>query len=273
MSNQTGEPLLQIEGLHVAFRAPSGNVLAVDGVDLSLRPGETLGVVGESGSGKSVTALSVLRLLPSPPAEVRAASLTFGGEDLLRAREARMREIRGAEIAMIFQDPMTSLNPVMTVGEQVAEAIRLHRKLPRREAWAQAVEALRGVGIPDAHLRARDYPHQFSGGMRQRVMIAMAVSCEPRLLIADEPTTALDVTVQAEILALLRRLREERGMAILLITHDLAVVAEFCDAVAVMNAGKVVERAPARDLFAFPRHPYTQRLLASTFDLETTSER
>ncbi|MBW3624696.1 MAG: ABC transporter ATP-binding protein [Armatimonadetes bacterium] len=262
------DPLLDIRGLKVAFHTPGGSVTAVDDVSLSLRPGQALGLVGESGSGKSVTALSVLRLLPTPPAEIQSGSITFAGESLLDASPRRMREIRGGEIAMIFQDPMTSLNPVMTVGEQVAEAVRLHRKVNRREAWARAVAALQEMGLRDAAARAKDYPHQFSGGMRQRVMIAMAVACDPRLLIADEPTTALDVTVQAEILGLLRRLREERGLSILLITHDLGVVAEFCDEVAVMYAGQIVERAPARVLFESPKHPYTRGLLASTPDLE-----
>ncbi len=261
-------PLLSIEDLSVRFHTPAGDVTAVDGVNLTLQGGGAHGLVGESGSGKSVTALATLRLLPTPPAEIASGTIRLSGEALLSASEARIRQVRGGEIAMIFQDPMTSLNPVMRVGDQVAEAVRLHRNAGRREAWRIAVDSLAEMGIGDAAARARQYPHQFSGGMRQRVMIAMAVACEPRLLIADEPTTALDVTVQAEILALLRRLRQERGMAVLLITHDLGVVAEFCDDVAVMYAGRIVERASVEALFSTPLHPYTQGLLASTPDPE-----
>jgi oligopeptide/dipeptide ABC transporter ATP-binding protein len=266
MASPDSDALLEVRDLRVEFHMPAGIASAVNGVDLSLQRGQALGLVGESGSGKSVTALSILRLLPTRSARIPSGSVLWRGESLLDASLSRMRSIRGAEIAMIFQDPMTSLNPVMTIGAQVAEAVRLHRKMSRKEAWNEAVRALSDVGIPDAGQRARDYPHQFSGGMRQRAMIAMAVSCEPELLIADEPTTALDVTVQAEILALLRRLREERGLAILLISHDLGVIAEFCDEAAIMYAGRIVERSSAAQLFESPRHPYAQGLLQSTPD-------
>jgi peptide/nickel transport system ATP-binding protein/oligopeptide transport system ATP-binding protein len=222
-----------------------------------------LGVVGESGSGKSVTALSVMRLIPSPPGRIAGGRVLFDGQDLLTVPEREMRQLRGGAIAMVFQDPLSSLNPVLTVGFQVAEAIALHQGVGRTEAWERAVEALRMVRIPDPEVKARQYPHQLSGGQRQRVMIAMAFSCRPRLVIADEPTTALDVTVQRQVLQLMRRLRREFGTAIMLITHDLGVVAETCDRVAVMYAGRVVETAPAIDLFSQPRHPYTRALLAS----------
>jgi oligopeptide transport system ATP-binding protein len=256
-------PLLAVEDLHVLFRTPAGVVHAVNGVSFELAQGEALGLVGESGCGKSVTALSIVRLLPMPPAEITRGSVRFNGEELLTAPQSRMRQIRGGEIAMVFQDPMTSLNPVMTVGSQIAEALLLHRTRSRKEAWALAVEALERVHIPDAAHRARDYPHTFSGGMRQRVMLAMAVASRPRLLIADEPTTALDVTLQAEILELLQELRREYELSIVLITHDLAVVSQFCDTVAVMYAGKIVEWAPAEMLFGSPMHPYTVGLLES----------
>jgi peptide/nickel transport system ATP-binding protein len=257
------EPLLEVRGLKTRFSLEEGSVLAVDDVSFSLPPGGTLGVVGESGCGKSVTALSVMRLVPDPPGRVVAGEIRFKGRDLLLLPEEEMRRIRGNKISMIFQEPMTSLNPVYTVGEQIGEAVRLHQGLDRKQAKARAVEMLRQVGIPAPEQRVDAYPHQLSGGMRQRVMIAMALACNPELVIADEPTTALDVTIQAQILDLLKRLQAERGMAVMLITHDLGVVAESCDAVVVMYAGRVVEQAPVRALFSRPAHPYTAGLLRS----------
>jgi oligopeptide/dipeptide ABC transporter ATP-binding protein len=257
------EPLIQIDGLSVEFRLNGTAARAVDGVCLEVRPGEMLGIVGESGSGKSVTALSVMRLIPSPPGRIVGGRILFEGRDLLTLPEREMRNLRGGAIAMVFQDPLSSLNPVLTVGFQVAEAIALHQEVGRDEAWRRAIEALRLVRIPDPEVKARQYPHQLSGGQRQRVMIAMAFSCRPRLVIADEPTTALDVTVQRQVLQLMRRLRREFDTAIILITHDLGVVAETCDRVAVMYGGRVVESAPVGELFAQPRHPYTKALLAS----------
>jgi peptide/nickel transport system ATP-binding protein len=257
------EPLLEVRGLKTRFSMEEGPVLAVDDVSFSLPPGGTLGVVGESGCGKSVTALSVMRLVPDPPGRVVAGEIRFKGRDLLALPEEEMRRIRGNQISMVFQEPMTSLNPVYTVGEQIGEAARLHQGLDRKQARTRAVEMLRQVGIPAPEQRVEAYPHQLSGGMRQRVMIAMALSCNPELVIADEPTTALDVTIQAQILDLLKRLQAERGMAVMLITHDLGVVAESCDAVVVMYAGRVVEQAPVRALFRQPAHPYTAGLLRS----------
>jgi oligopeptide/dipeptide ABC transporter ATP-binding protein len=254
--------LLEVKDLQTHFRTRAGVVRAVDGVSFTLDRGELLGLVGESGCGKSVTALSVMRLV-APPGRIVAGEIKFDGEDLMRASESRLREIRGDDIAMIFQDPMTSLNPVYTVGEQIAEALRLHRKLNRQQARDAAVEAMREVAIPDPGRRADDYPHQLSGGMRQRVMIAMALACDPRLLIADEPTTALDVTIQAQILELIDGLRRTRNLAVLLITHDLGVVAEVADRVAVMYTGRIVEESPVAELFARPKHPYTEGLLRS----------
>ncbi len=235
---------------------------AVDGVSFSIGEGELLGLVGESGCGKSITALSVMRLI-APPGKIVGGSIKFKGEELLTANSERMREIRGNDIAMIFQDPMTSLNPVFTVGEQIAEALRLHRNLDKKAAWAAAIDAMREVAIPSPERRVNDYPHQLSGGMRQRVMIAMALACDPELLIADEPTTALDVTIQAQILELLNELRRTRNLAVLLITHDLGVVAEVADRVCVMYTGKIVEQSGVNELFARPKHPYTQGLLRS----------
>ena len=256
-------PLLEIRGLRVSFRSEDGRVPAVRGLDLVLREGETLALVGESGCGKSVTALSILRLVATPPGAYDAGEIRFAGEDLLRVSEARIRAVRGNDIAMIFQEPMTSLNPVFPVGDQVAEAIELHQRTGSKEARARAVDALRRVGIPAPEQRADEYPHQLSGGMRQRVMIAMALACSPKLLIADEPTTALDVTIQAQILELIAKLQAELGMAVLLITHDLGVVAETAHRVAVMYAGLVVEEAAVAELFERPRHPYSAGLLRS----------
>ncbi|MGE5590518.1 MAG: ABC transporter ATP-binding protein [Bacillota bacterium] len=255
--------LLEVKDLQVRFRTEDGLASAVDGVSFELKKGETLGVVGESGCGKSVTALSVMRLIPMPPGQIGRGQILLEGENLLTKPEAEMRRIRGNEVSMIFQEPMTSLNPVFTVGDQIAEAIQQHQGLSRQTALAQATEDLRLVGIPLPERRIHEYPHQLSGGMRQRVMIAMALSCRPKLLIADEPTTALDVTIQAQILELMKKLRQELGMAIMMITHDLGVVAEMCERVIVMYAGKVVEEAPVDDLFRHPLHPYTVGLLRS----------
>jgi len=266
------EPLLAVRDLVVEFETPRGTVRAVDGVSLTLAHGATLGLVGESGCGKSVTSLAIMRLLDSN-ARIRAGSIRFEGHDVLDLDERAMRRLRGARMAMIFQEPSTSLNPVFTVGAQVAEALRIHRRLSRAAAWAGAVELMRLVEIPDAERRASAYPHELSGGMKQRVMIAMAISCEPALLVADEPTTALDVTIQAQILDLLRGLKERLGMSLLLITHDLGVVAAEADEVVIMYAGRIVERAPSRALFAAPAHPYTQALLASLPRLERREAR
>ena len=261
--------LLEVKNLQTHFPTRNGLVRAVDGVSCYLDAGELLGVVGESGCGKSITALSIMRLI-APPGKIVGGEITFDGKDLLHLSEAQMRAIRGDDIAMIFQDPMTSLNPVFTVGEQIAEALRLHRRLSRKAARAAAIEAMREVSIPDPARRADDYPHQLSGGMRQRVMIAMALACDPKLLIADEPTTALDVTIQAQILELLEELRRHRELAVLLITHDLGVVAEVADRVAVMYTGRVVEESSVAELFARPKHPYTEGLLRSVPKLTIT---
>jgi len=256
-------PLLEVEGLRTGFDTREGFLRAVDGVSFEIAPGGTLGVVGESGSGKSVTALSVMRLIDRPGRIAEGSRILLEGRDLAALGERELGGIRGNEIAMIFQEPMTSLNPVFTVGNQIAESVWLHQGLGSKEALDRAVEMMRLVGIPSAEQRVQDYPHQMSGGMRQRVMIAMALSCNPKLLIADEPTTALDVTVQAQILELMKELRERLGMAILLITHDLGVIAEMVDEVVVMYAGRVVERGPVADVFASPQHPYTEALLDS----------
>ena len=263
MSTNEVKPLLRVDGLKTHFHTRDGVVRAVDGVSFDVRPGETLAIVGESGCGKSVTAMSILRLLPMPPARIVGGRIEFEGRDLLDLSEDEMRRVRGNLISMIFQEPMTSLNPVLTIGRQVAEALVLHRGLSQREAMARAVDMLRKVQIPEAERRVRQYPHELSGGMRQRVMIAMALACGPRLLIADEPTTALDVTIQAQILTLMRQLGAETGAAIILITHDLGVVAEMAQRVVVMYAGRKVEEAPVEALFANPRHPYTVGLLGS----------
>ncbi len=267
------EPLLTVDDLRVHLFTSRGVVRAVDGVAFSLRAGEALGIVGESGCGKTMTALSLMRLIPSPPARIVSGRILFDGDDVVTLDEPRLRALRGNAMAMIYQDPMTTLNPVFTVGEQIAEAVRLHRNATRSAAWARAVEMLELVGIPDPPRCAQSYPHQLSGGMRQRAVIAMALACHPKLLIADEPTTALDMTIQAQILDLMRRLQQELGTAIILITHDLGVIADLVDTVVVMYAGKVVERAPVKRLFAAPRHPYTQGLLRSVPSLETREHR
>ena len=254
--------LLEVENLQTHFPTRAGIVKSVNDVSFSIGEGELLGLVGESGCGKSITALSIMRLIAAP-GKIVGGSIKFKGEELTTASDARMREIRGDDISMIFQDPMTSLNPVYTVGEQIAEALRLHRKLDKKAAWSAAVDAMHEVAIPDPSRRVKDYPHQLSGGMRQRVMIAMALACNPELLIADEPTTALDVTIQAQILDLLNVLRETRKLAVLLITHDLGVVAEVADRVCVMYTGKIVEQSRVDEIFEKPKHPYTQGLLKS----------
>jgi len=257
-------PLLEVSNLRAWFDTDQGTARAVDGVSFDVRAGETVGIVGESGCGKTVTSLSLLGLLPTPPARIlEGSSIRFRGEELVGASERRLRQLRGNEIAMIFQEPMSSLNPVYSIGDQIAEALRLHRRMGRREARAEAVRLLEEVGIAGADRRVDEYPHQLSGGMRQRVMIAMALSCTPDLLVADEPTTALDVTIQAQILELIAALRVKRGMAVLLVTHDLGVVAEVCDRVVVMYAGQVVERGTVQEIFRDPRHPYTRGLLES----------
>jgi oligopeptide transport system ATP-binding protein len=265
-------PLLEIKGLKTHFFTQDGVVKAVDDVTFEIGHGQTLGVVGESGCGKSVTSLSVMRLIDRP-GRIVAGQVLLNGEDLLAKRDADMRDVRGDQVSMIFQEPMTSLNPVFTCGDQIAEAVQQHTAVSRREAWDRAVEMMRIVGIADAKRRAGEHPHQLSGGMRQRVMIAMALSTDPDLLIADEPTTALDVTIQAQILEVMRDLRTRNRMAIMLITHDLGVVAEMADEVVVMYAGKVVERADVRTVFGSPHHPYTQGLLASIPRLDERVER
>lgn len=258
-----GEYLLEVQDLKTYFKVKAGRVRAVDGVSFHVQSGERVGVVGESGCGKSVTALSIMRLLPKPAGELAGGSILFEGEDLLSLPESAMRKVRGGKIGMIFQDPMTCLNPTMTVGKQISESLRIHLKLSSEEAKNRAVTLLEQVGIPAAAERSRSFPHQFSGGMRQRVMIAMALACNPKLLIADEPTTALDVTVQAQILELINGVCQDFGTAVIMITHDLGVVAGMTDRVVVMYAGKVVETAPTTEIFANPRHPYTLGLLAS----------
>jgi len=257
------EKLVDIRNLRTHFYTEDGVVPAVDGVNLYIKRGETLGVVGESGCGKSVTSLSVMRLIPNPPGRIVEGEILFEGEDLVKKSEAEMRKIRGNDISMIFQEPMTSLNPVYTIGDQIAEAVELHQGLTHREAIDKSIEMLRLVGIPLPERRVKEYPHQLSGGMRQRVMIAMALSCNPKLLIADEPTTALDVTIQAQILELMKKLKKELGMAIMLITHDLGVVAEMAERVVVMYGGKVVEEGDVVSIFKAPLHPYTEGLLKS----------
>ena len=255
------DTIIEVRDLSVGFYTPTGLLPAVDGVSFALQAGETLGIVGESGSGKSVTSLTIMRLLATPPGKILGGEVLFEGKNLLTATEREMQKIRGSQISMIFQEPMTSLNPVFQVGHQIAESVRIHQKLPRAAAMEKAIEMLELVGVPDPEKRVKEYPHQMSGGMRQRVMIAIALSCNPKLLIADEPTTALDVTIQAQILELMRDLRKKIGMTTILITHDLGVVANMVDRVMVMYAGRVMEIAPVKDLFEHPQHPYTEGLL------------
>ncbi len=267
------KPLLELRSVNVAFDTERGQIRPVRDTSLSIFPGQTVALVGESGCGKSVTALSILRLIPEPPGKILSGEILLDGRDLLKLSEKEMRKVRGKDIAMIFQEPMTSLNPVFTIGDQIAEAVTLHQKVSNRKAFEIAEEALNDVGIADPHRRLYEYPHQMSGGMRQRVMIAMALACKPRLLIADEPTTALDVTIQAQILELLRKLQRERGMSILLITHDLGVVAENADVVGVMYASRVSEFATVEELFDHPQHPYTEGLFKSMPSLGRHKER
>jgi oligopeptide/dipeptide ABC transporter ATP-binding protein len=265
-----GEALLAVKNLRTTFFTGDGRVDAVDNVSFSVRRGEAVALVGESGCGKSVTAMSIMRLVAAP-GKITGGEIRFKGRDLAALSEREMRNVRGNDIAMVFQEPMTSLNPVFKIGAQVAEAIRIHRKVGKKEAWKQAGEMLELVSIPDPHKRLHDYPHQLSGGMRQRVMIAIALSCDPELLIADEPTTALDVTIQAQIMELLASLQKKLGLAVLLITHDLGVVAEFCERIVVMYTGRVVEEAPVSQLFANPAHPYTRGLLKSLPSIDATA--
>ncbi|MBP1933915.1 ABC transporter ATP-binding protein [Ammoniphilus resinae] len=257
------DKLLEVKGLRIHFLTEQGEIPAVDEVDLEIKKGEILGIVGESGCGKSVTSLSIMKLVPSPPGKIVEGAILFKGEDLISASEKRLRQIRGKEIAMIFQEPMTSLNPVYTIGNQIRETVKLHHRYSKKKANQHAIDMLKKVGIPRPEQIIHEYPHQLSGGMRQRVMIAMAMSCDPELLIADEPTTALDVTIQAQILDLMRELNQSQGTAIMLITHDLGVVAELCDRVIVMYAGKVVEQGGVRAILKNPQHPYTKGLIQS----------
>ncbi|MEW9053924.1 MAG: ABC transporter ATP-binding protein [Neobacillus sp.] len=263
MMNLSKENILEVRNLRTSFFTDEGEVKAVDGVDFTIEKGKTIGIVGESGSGKSITSLSILRLLQEPVGKIVGGEIIFKGENLINKSKKEMMNIRGNNISMIFQEPMTSLNPTLTCGEQIAESVRIHQKLKRREAWIKAVDMLRLVGIPSPEKRAKQYPFELSGGMRQRVMIAMALACNPELLIADEPTTALDVTIQAQILDLMKKLQEELGTSLMMITHDLGVVAEMCDKVAVMYCGKVVEYADVKTIFTNPKHPYTVGLLNS----------
>ncbi len=264
--------LLAISGLSVEFRGGGRTARVLNDVALTVAANETLGIVGESGCGKSMTALAILRLVPSPPGRITGGRIVFEGEDLLQAPEQRLRDVRGHRIGMIFQEPMTSLNPVLTIGDQLSETLIKHLKLDARAARARSIELLKAVGIPAPERRVDEYPHQLSGGMRQRVMIAMAIGCEPRLLIADEPTTALDVTVQAQIFELLRELRARSGMGLILITHDMGVIAEMTDRVAVMYGGRVVEEAPTGEILSAPAHPYTRGLIACVPDLDAEEE-
>lgn len=273
MENESKKALVEIQDLSIHFHTDRGVVPAVNHVSYSIFEGETLGLVGESGCGKSVTAHSIISLIPKPQGRVATGKILFRGEDLVKASESRIREIRGNDISMIFQEPMTSLNPVFTVGEQITEAILQHQDLEEDAAWDLSVEMLGKVGIPSPDIRAEEYPHQLSGGMKQRVMIAMALACNPYLLIADEPTTALDVTIQAQILELIQELQKQSSMSVLMITHDLAVVAEVCDRVVVMYASKIVEIAPVERLFEKPLHPYTQGLFHSIPNVEEEQDR
>lgn len=269
MATEEKKPVLEIKNLVTKFYTADGIVNAVDNVSYTVHEGEIVGVVGESGSGKSVTALSVMRLIPWPPGKIENGSATLNGEDMITMDEEDVLKVRGADIAMIFQEPMTSLNPVLSIGQQLSEAVEAHLGMSKEEGWARAAELLEMVGIPDGANRLHDYPHQFSGGMRQRVMIAMGLSCEPRLLIADEPTTALDVTIQAQILELIQRLNKELGTAVIIITHNLGVVARYADWVNVMYAGRIIESGPADVIYKNPRHPYTLGLLASVPRLDS----
>ncbi len=260
--------LLEVKDIVVDFATRAGVARVLDHVSLKIEAGQTLGVVGESGCGKSMTALSIMGLVPNPPGEVTSGTITLAGENLIEVDEARMRKIRGKEISMIFQEPMTSLNPVFTVGEQIAESLRLHEGMTPRDAWDKSVEMIRSVGIPEPEVRAKNYPHQLSGGMRQRIMIAMALACGPKLLIADEPTTALDVTVQAQIFDLLKGLQEKNNTSIILITHDMGVISQMSDYVAVMYAGRIIETGTTEEILTSPRHPYTKGLIACVPHLE-----
>ncbi|MCM3601979.1 ABC transporter ATP-binding protein [Robertmurraya korlensis] len=266
-------PVLDVKQLQTTFFSADGEIPAVDQISFSVNKGEILGIVGESGCGKSVTSLSIMKLVPQPPGKITNGEIWLNGENLVQASEKRMREIRGNEVAMIFQEPMTSLNPLFTIGNQLIEGIRIHKKMSKKEARTEAIQMLKLVGLPRAEQIIDEYPHQLSGGMRQRVMIAMALSCHPRLLIADEPTTALDVTIQAQILALMKDLNEKLDTAIVMITHDLGVVADLCQRVIVMYAGKIVEEAEVRDIFKNPKHPYTMGLLQSVPDVREKKER
>ena len=265
--------VLKVDDLRTYFTTRWGTVKAVDGISFDLRRGETLGIVGESGSGKSVTMLSLMQLIPMPPGRIVSGSIVLDGEDLLQKSESEMNRIRGSKIALIIQDPMTSLNPVFTIGNQVSEAIRIHQDIPKRSVMEQALSVLRKVNIPAAESRMRDYPHQMSGGMRQRVVGAIGISCQPQVLIADEPTTSLDVTIQAQYLALLKELQRDSNVALIFITHDFGIVAKMCDRVAVMYAGRIVEQGSVRDIFNRPSHPYTEALLASVPKMEEDVDR
>jgi oligopeptide/dipeptide ABC transporter, ATP-binding protein, C-terminal domain len=267
------KPVLQVKNLHTSFMTEDGEIPAVQGISFDIRPGEIVGIVGESGSGKTVTSLSIMRLLPVPPAKIKQGEILLEGRDILPFPEGKMRRIRGNKIAMIFQEPMTSLNPLFTIGNQLMEPVRIHMRLPKRRAYERAIEMLKLVGLPRAEDLMAAYPHELSGGMRQRVMIAMALICDPKVLIADEPTTALDVTIQAQILQLMKEINEKLNTAILFITHDLGVVAEICHRVIVMYAGKIVEEGDVRTVFKNPLHPYTKGLLQSIPDLRTKKRR
>ena len=267
------EVVLKVDDLRTYFTTRWGTVKAVDGISFDLRRGETLGIVGESGSGKSVTMLSLMRLIPMPPGRIVSGSINLDGEDLLQLSENEMNRVRGSKIALIIQDPMTSLNPVFTIGNQVSEAIKIHQDIPKRSVMEQALSVLRKVNIPAAESRMRDYPHQMSGGMRQRVVGAIGISCQPQVLIADEPTTSLDVTIQAQYLALLKELQRDSNVGLIFITHDFGIVAKMCDRVAVMYAGRIVEQGSVRDIFNHPSHPYTEALLASVPKMEEDVDR
>lgn len=265
--------ILSVEGLETQFKTGEGIVHAVNGVSFKLSEGETLGIVGESGSGKSVTMMSIMRLIPMPPGRVVSGKAMYQGRDLIKLKDDEIRQVRGAQISMVFQDPMTFFNPVLTIGKQVSEPLRIHNNMTEEQANTRAAEMLSMVGIPNARERLKDYPHQFSGGMRQRAMIAMALICTPQILIADEPTTALDVTIQAQITDLVKRLRDELGMAVVWITHDLGIIAGLADRVAVMYGGFMIEKAPVKELYSHPRHPYTMGLLGSLPRLDDTKRR